>query len=84
MNKIRKIIDELDIIIKRNNVTPPIDLSKIKLFDDNTIVSYLWLLSKDHFLIVAQSIKENMTNSDYNALLSKIDNIYELLAEKIK
>ena len=82
MNEIRKIIDELDIIIKRNNITPPLDLSKINMFDDNTIVSYLWLSSKDHFLIVAQSIKHNIEKSDYNALLSKIDNIYELLAEK--
>ena len=82
MNEIRKIIDELDIIIKRNNITPPLDLSKINMFDDNTIVSYLWLLSKDHLIFVAQSIKQNIEKSDYKSLLSKIDNIYELLGEK--
>ena len=45
MNEIRKIIDDIDAILKRNPIDPPLDLSHIKYFDDHFINTYLWALS---------------------------------------
>ena len=58
MNEIRKIIDDVDGILKRNPIDPPLDLSQIKYFDDHLINTYLWALSKRHMQAIAQSNKK--------------------------
>ena len=82
MNEIRKIIDDVDAIIKINPIDPPLDLSQIKYFDDHLINTYLWALSKRHMQDIAQSNRRIIDVKDYGILLAKIDEIYEIL-EKI-
>ena len=82
MDRIRKIINDVDAIIKRNMIEPPLDLSLINYLDNYSINTYLWSLSKSYMLIILRENKNNIDADDYCVLLTKIDEIYEIL-EKI-
>ena len=82
MDKIRKIINDVDAIIKRNMIEPPLDLSLINYLDNYSINTYLWSLSKSYMLIILRENKNNINADDYCVLFTKIDEIYEIL-EKI-
>ena len=56
MDRIRKIINDVDAIIKRNMIEPPLDLSLINYLDNYSINTYLWSLSKSYMLII---LREN-------------------------
>ena len=61
MNEIRKIIVDVDEIIKRNVIEPPLDLSLIKHFDNQLIITYLFALGKNHMLVICNLIKKQLT-----------------------
>ena len=82
MDRIRKIINDVDAIIKRNMIEPPLDLSLINYLDNYSINTYLWSLSKSYMLIILGENKNNIDADDYCVLFTKIDEIYEIL-EKI-
>ena len=82
MDRIRKIINDVDAIIKRNMIEPPLDLSLINYLDNYSINTYLWSLSKSYMLIILRENKNNIDADDYCVLFTKIDEIYEIL-EKI-
>ena len=82
MTEIRKNIVDVDEIIKRNVIEPPLDLSLIKHFDNQLIITYFFALGKNHMLVILHSNKKTIDKNNYLLLLSKIDSIYEIL-EKI-
>ena len=63
MNEIRKIIFDVDEIIKRNVIEPPLDSSLIKHFDNQLIITYLFALGKNHMLVILQSNKKQLTKT---------------------
>ena len=73
MDRIRKIINNVDVIIKRNMIEPPLDLSIINYLDNYSINTYLWSLSKSYMLIILRENKNNIDADDYCVLLTKID-----------